>query len=229
MQIPSTFGRGLVSGWDARSVSQWATFRVRLLPEIFRPGSIFGKFDQLQNLAVGILEAHEPGRPAAHLHGLDAGEKLHTLRLKPLILLVDILGMKGDARNAGVPQVRVGVALGFGYFPLDKVDARGAWIVTQDEQRRLAPVVGNPQPLFECLVAALADKEGDFEPQHLVKGERAVEILDVDVDVKDRLDHKVLPSRPPGAATLNIAPPPCLLETGRRRLGLASLAPNTVG
>src|SRR5690348_5963489 len=79
------------------------------------PARSLERLDQLQERAVGVLEATKlgPGFVAkAQDHRL--GDELDAGRFEPLVLLVETFGEKRYPGGAGVVQVRVGSAFGLG-------------------------------------------------------------------------------------------------------------------
>jgi hypothetical protein len=54
--------------------------------------------------------------------------------------------------------------------------------------------IGNAEPDIIARIGSLTDVEDDLKPQVFVERERAVKIFDVDVHVKDGLNHGAIPS-----------------------------------
>src|SRR5579883_2660020 len=153
------------------------------------------RLDQLEERAVRILEAEElrAGSALAELHRDRLRHHVDALGLQPLILFIDVLGEQGYTGGAGMVQMGIRTAFGGRLFPFDQIDPGRARIVAEREQRRPGAAVRDIETLVVGAVGALADIKYDLKAEHLVELERALEVRDVHVDMKNRFDHRPSP------------------------------------
>src|SRR5262249_3316169 len=151
------------------------------------------KLDQFQDSTVRISEANESRFADGEVEFLWLREKLYPFGLEVLVDLLQILGFEGDPGDASVVQMRIGFPLSLGVFPFNQIDAGGVRIVTEHEQRGATAALGDFQSGVKLWVAAFFEIGHHFESQHLVECQRTFEIGDINVDMKNALDHP-LPS-----------------------------------